>query len=243
MRKLTLSLSVLVLVLFLISCAPTAPEQPTAPAPKPVLTEPSTETVDKVPEQKLSPAVEQLVSKNHDTTNYKFLLDAFDTNSYEVSVKENKVKKVYTNPVKYQRDKFYTTVYLDLTARTAVATCEEPGVLCESIWGKYMQLNFNDQQLSLTPLTVIENIGNDATIVGTENFENRAATIIEYTNDAGMTERVSIDTYYGLPLRQEIYSQQGDERVLQQKHTFTRQAVGSVKNAEVTLSAEYELLP
>ncbi len=242
MKKVTLSLAVLVLALFLISCVPTAPEQPTIPPPKPVLTEPSTETVAEVPEQKLSPAVEQLISKNRDTANYKFLLDAFDPDSYEVSVKENKVKKVYSNPVKYQGDKFYNTVYVDLTARTAVATCEKPGVLCESVWGKYMQLNFNDQQLTLTPLTVIENIGTDATIAGTENFENRAATIIEYTNDAGMTEKVSIDTYYGLPLRQEIYSQQGDEQVLQQKHTFTKQAVGSVKNADVTLSGEYELL-
>jgi len=74
---------------------------------------------------------------------------------------------------------------------------------------------------------------------GTEVIENRQTTILEYINDEGKREQLSIDDYYGVPLQQIIY--ENDE--ILEKRTFTKFSVGNVKDSEVTMSSSYELQP
>ena len=142
-----------------------------------------------------------------------------------------KIKKVYFDTVKLRSGVYYDTVYLDLTAGTARGTCTTTGVLCGPILNNAYILNFGEQEPPFTPVELLSKIGSDAAIVGTEQFTNRAAQIIEYTNAQGAKERLSIDTYYGIPLRQVKYNSAGEQ---QEEHTFTRIGVGNVKAADVS---------
>ena len=64
--------------------------------------------------------------------------------------------------------------------------------------------------------------------------------IVEYPVTGGK-EKISIDTYYGIPLKWDVYSINGDEEVLQQEFTFIKLNVNGVKESEMILPAGYVL--
>ncbi len=236
-------ITVLLTLILLIACAPprtvTVPEsQPTrTTVPKTIVSEPAP---DSEPEQ-LDPAIAALITKGQKAENYYYRFDAHDRAGYKLWIKGTLLKKVYFNSVKLQRDVNYDTVYLDIEKKTAIAACMTAGVSCNPVWGKYFTVDFAKEKPVPTPIELLEQIPATAVKVGSENYDNRAATIIEYTTAAGKIIKMSLDTFYGLPLKQEEYTLLGDERTLQEKHTFTQISVGNVKTAEVTLPANYQL--
>ncbi len=240
--KKTMMLMGLILVLFLISCS-TPPEVTPVPQSKPALVVQEDTTplvVSKVPVEEVStltPELAALFNKNKDTTTIYYLYDREKTTGYEVFIDGNKAKKIFDNTIKVRTDVYYTTIYLDLNKKTAVATCEKGGTLCSPIWNNAYNLDYETVKLDPTPMEIIKQV-KSAESVGSELFENKQLTIYEYTNPAGQKERLSIDSYYGLPHRQVIY--EGSSK--KEEHTFTKVETGLVTAEEVILPVKYTVV-
>ena len=56
----------------------------------------------------------------------------------------------------------------------------------------------------------------------------------------GDKEKLSVDTYYGVPLKQIIYKAVDDEFVIKENNLFTIVSVGNIKNVDVTIPGDYE---
>ncbi|MBI2666708.1 hypothetical protein HYX13_03795 [Candidatus Woesearchaeota archaeon] len=71
-----------------------------------------------------------------------------------------------------------------------------------------------------------------------ENVDGRSTEIIEDLNIEGKLERLSLDKFYGLPLKQVIYSSADPKSEMEVKHTYTRLGVGQLKEKDVILPEE-----
>lgn len=192
--------------------------------------------------------IDKLINKGKATTNYQyyFISTARDENghyyekaSYDTYIKEDKIKKVYISPKKLDEESYYNEVYLDTAEESAIGICTKIGVLCKGIYDKAYQIDYETEKLAVTSVGLLENVGSDAQKVSEEVINNRKTTVIEYTNSQGQKERLALDRYYGLPLKQLIYVTEGDEETISEKSTFSKVSTGNVKNADVTLPAEY----
>ncbi len=202
------------------------------------------------PEQQLDPEIEELLTKGKDDTNYNYLFlsrvrdDYGNYNEawYTVFVKDKKAKKVYLDPKKLRGDIFYNEVYLDTEKGTAIGICTTLGVLCEKILDKAYALDYSSEKVGVTPVDVLKKVGLNAKKVGEEVLDNRKTTLIEYTNFKGQKERLSVDNYFGLPLKQVIYLASGEEEIIAETTTFSKISVDNVRSADVTLPEKYQLV-
>ncbi len=232
----------LIVILFLISCS-TPPEVTPVPQSKPAIVVQEDTTplvVSDTPIEEasaLTPELAVLFSKNKETTNIYYFYDREKTTGYEVFIKGNKAKKVFDDAIKIRSDVYYTTIYLDLNRKTAAAACEKGGTLCSPIWNNAYNLDYEAVKLDPTPIDIIKQV-KSAESVGSELFENKQLTIYEYTNPESQKERLSIDSYYGLPHRQVIY--EGSSK--KEEHTFTKVETGLVTVEDVTLPAKYKVM-
>lgn len=230
-------LAIILVVLFLISCAKEITE--TSPDPEPASgsrwgsIQPSSRVTEPAP----NAGIIALLEKNKDATNYHYVFDADRSEGYEVFISGSKVKKVYLEAKPLRGDIFYNAIYLDREIKTAVGICNKLGVTCGAIWNKAYLLDYGPENIGPTPVEIIQKVGN-AQEVGSEVLLNRDLKIIEFINAEGKKEHWSLDNYYGLPSRQVIYS--SDDKV-EESHTFTKLSVGQVRQEEVTLPAEYVL--
>ncbi len=241
-------IGLLLVSLFLVACIPPpvgAPE--TVSSAEPIASQPRSRTIQpEAPTRSpattssgIDPEAKALLDKSRGATNYVYLFDASKPGAYYVYVRGNKIKKAYLDEQKLNKEIYYSAVYLDLDMKTAVATCEIPGTLCGSYWKKAYPALFNTEADILTPIELVDQVS-VATLVGTERFENRDLKLIEYTNEDGRRERLGIETYYGLPMKQIVYRSSEEEEILTQ-HTFTKLSVGQVKASDVTMPADYIL--
>lgn len=237
MKSKLIIVATLILVLFLISCTPKI--QQTIPAP-----EPSSETQwgtiqpsSRVKEPTPNAEIIALLQRNKDATNYHYSFDADKVEGYEVFIFGSNVKKVYVDTKPLRGDVFYNTVYLNRETKTAVGICNKPGVTCGAIWNKAYVVDYESENIAPTPVEMI-NTARNPQEVGSEVMLNRDLTIIEFMNSDGKKERWSLDDFYGLPSRQEIYSVDDE---IEESHTFIKLSVGQVREEDVTLPAEYVL--
>ena len=179
---------------------------------------------------------QNLLDKGQMTTNYHYVFDEFDPQGYEVSIAGDKVKKVYFDPVLLRRDIFYTTVYFNFNSSEIIVTCEKPSIACGPHWKEAFRLLQKKEHIYTTPAEILKQV-HSPNVTGSETFDNRALTIIEYTNKAGQRERLSVDQFSGLPVRQRIYT--GMEQPVM--HTFTKIQVEQVKESQVTVAGDYVL--
>lgn len=184
-----------------------------------------------------APEVLSLLEKSKNVTAYKYYFDTFKGGKYyEVFVREGKVRKVYSDVLKFGEEHYYNEVYLNSLDKEAVAVCTQGGVLCTSVWNKAFLVDYDTEKVSFVPVDLLFNLSYDAHKVGEEIFDNRKAVIIEFVNGKGMKEKLWLDAFYGVPLKQVVYDELGKEG---EKHTFTHFIVG-VSDEEVMLPASYE---
>ncbi len=265
MKSKILFVASLVLVLFLVaSCGPkTAPETTTVVQPEPTPasepTEPTetsdtgqvevVETVPTKPTQSYASEIQELLDKAEGTTNYQYFFEGLKKNPYGsditfqgywVYIKGDKIKKVYSDPLKISSDAFYNEVYLDTAEKTAQAICSKQGsLLCEDSYGKIFSLEYYNEVLPMTPLSVLEKVPYSVKKVGDVTFANRQVAVWEYDQGNGFV-RLMVDKYYGLPLKYEVYTWDDDVEVLQERYTFTKPGVDKLKNADVNIPDEYQ---
>ncbi len=249
-----------ILLLILVSCAPTAREQvlirekagvpePARTASAPTTPSPSTPTENTpAPVVVLSPDIAALADKGKAQTNYKYSFSSRTRNQYgnydeaikfDLYYKDGYGKKVYLSPQKLRKDIFYNEVYVDFAKKTAVGVCTSAGTLCGSVPGNRAYSLDYDSQRPIVLLHLLEGILDDARNLRTGPFDNRRVMVVEYTNWQGKRELLSLDTFSGLPLQQEIYVTQGDEQILDKRYTFTGMNADSVKIKDVTLPANF----
>ena len=229
MRKIILLLFIFT---FLLSCSNQNTTLPVASGPdNPINVEITPEYVAQNTQK-----VNALLEKSRGITNYHYFYDTPSIEGYEVTVKDNKIKKAYTTPLKLESNIYYSEVYLDSAQKTAIAICTKTSILCDEAWGKAYSLNYASQLPEMDPIALINQV-KYAEEAGSEVIENRQTTILEYTNSDGRREQLSVDNYYGIPLQQIIY--ENDEII--EKRTFTKFSIGNVKESEVTMPSSYKL--
>ena len=214
---------IIILLFFLISCTPQ------------VKTGISSQPSEKAVLPSLHPEISALLNKNKDISNYNYLYDADKTEGYAVYRVGNKLKKVYTEPLKMGSNLFLNSFYLDLEKKTVFGVCDKLGVTCTEQWNKAYPLDFFSQEIADSPRDLAQRVPATARIAGGENVESRATEIIEYINADGKLERLSLDKFYGLPLKQVIYSSADTKGTIVVKHTYTHLAVGQLKESDVAL--------
>lgn len=198
----------------------------------------------------LSSEAASFVEKSKDVDNYYYLYQSKTRNaagnliegdSYRVHVRGNQVLKEYLSPVKLKNDIFYNKVYLNLEAKTAVVTCDQGGVLCESSWKKAYIIDYGLEKLDLMPKEIIQNINPAAKMVGKEVIDDRKTTILEYQEN-GKTVHLFVDEYSGLPMKKTTYSLTGGEKVVEKMITFINLALRGVSAADVAVSSDFKLV-
>jgi len=194
------------------------------------------------PKPQYDPIVNELIEKTKKIDTYRYTFDASKGGTYDYYINGQKTKKVYLVPIKLNGDINYNEVYLDDGLQDAVVVCTKGVSSCTYAWKKAYAVKYENEKVELTPLSVVANIPYSAQKVGEEVVDNQETSIIEYINGQGKKERLWMDHYTGLPLKQVIYSvdtENGDKELL--KHTFTRIILG-VKKVDVTFpKEEFEL--
>lgn len=187
--------------------------------------------------------VAELVAKGKKRTEYHYAWDYKVRDSfgnyrteadYEVFVKGDKVKKMYLVPRKLNLELFYDNLYLDKTTRTAFATCVRNSILCRPSYEKVYPADY--EELPFTAIDLLEKVPQEAKSVGTRALFGRSALVVEYGN-----ERLYVDTYFGLPLKHEMYKVEEGEEIILEESTFSRLSI-SVKDSDVNVPKEYLLV-
>ncbi len=247
-------LCLVVVLLFITACGPKEvpePEPIVVPEPEPVVVEPEPEPVVELepeePKPQYDEAVKKLLAKKKDIRSYSYGFDSKkkalggkfeDLAGYSVFIKGNKVKKVYGNLINVRAEVQYNIVYLDLDKETAVGVCDDIDAVCRGLLQKAIRLDYEEQKLPITPLEILDNLGYDAHKVGQERIDNRNTMIVEYTNADGDTEKVSIDDYYIMPLKRDVYK---NGEVVESNY-FNDMALNSVKDEDVTMLSHFEII-
>ncbi len=194
------------------------------------------------PKPSYDPLVAGLMAKANEVGAYRYTYDASKAGTYDYYISGEKAKKVYLVPIKLKGDVNYNEVYLDDALQDAKVICSKGVSSCTFAWKKAYDIEYSTENVELTPLSIVAVIPYSAKKVGEELFDNQKTSIIEYVNAQERKERIWMDHYTGLPLKQVIYSVDdvdGDKELT--KHTFTR-VILNIKKSEVLFPAsEYEL--
>ncbi len=211
--------------------------------------QPSTQVAEETPETPVyTKEVAELIEKSSGLTSYSYLYTSstrnengnyLPSNDYEAQVKNNKIKKLYSEPLKLNSSVFYSEVYLDTEQETAYVTCDANTVLCKENKLKIYFIRYPAVKIKTLPLDLLKEIPAAAEIVGKENINDRQATIIKYVNNAGNKEKLYLDSYSGFPLKQESFILEDDEEVLLQRNTFNLISLNNIKTADVNLPDNY----
>ncbi len=197
-----------------------------------------------VPEPTYDPELVGLMDKSKDKNNYKYVYKLSKRNyggnyipetSYTVLVKDNLIKKVYTEPQKTADGRYYSEVYLDTEAKTAVIVCTLKSGSCDNDRGKKYDVRYESEKLKFTPKDLVEDMPATAIYFGDEIFDGRSLKRFDLPKDKGYKISISIDKYSGLAIKRTVYDFKDDEEMILEKHTFTDLELNNVKKAEVSL--------
>lgn len=235
---------VFMLILLIASCA--APETQVIDKGEKVVqpVEEEAEQAVEIPSvQVYNQEVRELIAKGKKRTDYHYaweykVRDRFGNYlteaDYEVFVKGDKIKKTYIVPRKLNLELFYDNLYLDKATGTALATCVSRSILCRSQYEKAYPGEY--EELPFTAIDLLEKVPPEAKSIGTRTLFGRSALVVEYDD-----ERLYIDTYFGLPVKHEIYKIEEGQEVTLEESTFTRLSVG-VQDKDVNVPEEYVLV-
>ncbi len=185
------------------------------------------------PQPQYESEVDVLITKAKSVVSYQYAFDASKGGTYTYFISGALAKKVYVEPVKLRDLVYYNEVYLDLNQKKGIGVCTKGVSTCTSVWKQAFPVNFDLEKVEFTPQDLITHIPYSAHVVGEERVDNQETSIVEFTNAQGRKERLWLDQYSGLPLKEVIYSVDTEEEKELEKHTFTRIILG-VKKSEVT---------
>ena len=221
-------------LLFIIACQTSSPSVkeivPSAPADVPVSPPPvQTPAVPTQPSKVLSSEVKELLELHKKTKSFSALVDDGTPQALTLYVKANKIKKIVPPPSRYDKATLVDVFYIDRQERTVYGLCVDSFACPPERENKALPRDFVREN-PVTPVDVIASIAY-ATKVGSETFDTRKTTIIEYTNTQGRVERLWVDTFSGIPVQQKVFD--GEREVA--KHTFTNIIVNSLHDEDVSL--------
>lgn len=158
--------------------------------------------------------------------------------SYDVSINGYLVKKSYLEPVWYNNVPYFDA-YLNINEHSAWGVCSKAAVTCQpDFWKKAYKMSFYQEKLDTTPLDLVQKLDNKAKVTGEMLYGNRQVTLIDAELTDGKYQRLYVDNFYGLPLRQIIFVLNKEEQeVIMNDYYFDLVAAGagSVSLAEVRL--------
>ncbi len=127
---------------------------------------------------------------------------------------------------------------MNTNTKEASAICEIELLLCD---GEKVihEVDYESEEITVFPLDIMKNIPSSAEVFGSEVINNRKATIISYVNADGKNEKVSIDDFYGIPLKWIIYEVIDEDEIVLEKYTFNKLGANNVKTADVTPPEDY----
>ncbi|MBD3361685.1 hypothetical protein GF358_02740 [Candidatus Woesearchaeota archaeon] len=197
----------------------------TPPEPEP--------TVTVEPPTQLPSRVEELITKAKTKVNsYKYLMKAPPENRFldTYFVKGDKIKiKIYEGNA-YILGKYYDTIYLDKSAKTATARCEDER-RCISRGEDYTKKVFNveyDEYITKTPMEWLKEITN-AKVIG-PHVVNGVSTLKIKTTKPGQIIEMWLHTTYGIPIKIEI-TESGKTT---ETYEFADTTFNNFKDADVT---------
>ena len=246
MKKIMLlSLCLIMVLAILVSCAETSVKEEPAPAEKPETEKPvekvkeeTTKEPVQVQQDIFDSKVKELLDKGRKVDNYQYLIDIstrnknglYDGVNYQLYRKAEKVRKGLLKTVLLD-DGSYTDIYLDTNAKTAHGSCLEQGVTCKG-QTKLLDLDYAALSDFVTPNQLIEEIPASAEEIGTGLVGKRKVLVIEY-QEGDTIVQVSIDQFYGIPLKRIVFGFVDDEKTEFETILFDKLAVNSIKNADV----------
>ena len=187
----------IVILLYIISCAPAQQAPPSISKPGAVVNQPP--VVSSVePKQEISADVKELLDKSGTKVKsiyYKYRgpeTTSVGYNLIEFYVKENKIKYKPARELKaLDRPDSYDVIYIDKVLKKAQTYCDDRACIYK---GKKGDLNYNDAYI-LTMFDWVSGL-TKAAKVGEEVIDDRSTWKIE-TNKGTLW----IDTFYGIPLK------------------------------------------
>lgn len=197
-----------------------------------------------VPEAVYDPELAQLIAKSKEVNNYQYVYKLSKRNyggnyipetSYNVYIKDNLIKKAYTEAQKTVDGRHYSEVYLDSNAKTAVIVCTSKSSLCDKDRGKKYEIRYESEKLKFTPKDLVQDLPASAVKSQDETFDGRSLKVFEIVKDKVSKISVAIDKYSGLAIKRTVYDFKDDEEMILEKHTFTNLELNNVKKAEVSL--------
>lgn len=188
---------------------------------------------------KLSPEIKELLDKGRKIDNYKFLAetskldnDVYVQRDYKLLRKGNLMRKTLIHSLSVA-GKPYTDIISNLDDRTSIGICLVLGVTCEKNYLKIISVEYDDFSGYTTPYTLIEQVPGTAVVARKSLIEQRQSLVLEY-DEAGNRVELSVDTYYGLPLKKEVFRTE-DKKVLE-TITFKNLIVNGVKDSDVVFT-------
>jgi len=162
--------------------------------------------------------------------------------NFRVLVRDGKMKKVYPMPQYRNSGVYYNEVYLNPLTHTAYGTCTVGSVICREQWEKYFELNYFAETVEDTPSELMAKLDGSSKALGETNYQDRQTTIIQSKLPDGIYEKLWVDNYYGLPLKQVLFEYGSDEEeVVLEEHVYYPLTGGSgtVKLSDINLPANY----
>ncbi|MBI4980832.1 hypothetical protein HZC30_04725 [Candidatus Woesearchaeota archaeon] len=209
------------------------------------------------PKEELSfynPKIKELRDRSAQVDNYEYYYKStvmtstglyLDDANYQVKIKGEKIKKTYIEPKFWKEDIFYDEVYLDVVQETAYGVCSKLGITCEGINHNAYKLDYAAEDVTITPRIIMDGlIPTQVKVTGETYYQKRKVILLEFTTPEGNQERLFVDDFYGLPLRQVIFRlNEDDDEVVLVDRTFNLIGAGSgtVKNSEVNVPNDFEV--
>lgn len=179
----------------------------TPPSEKKRAPEPEPETKADSKESDVDPALRDLLKRaDEKVKSYSYLYrgpESGDVAKDTYYIKGDWIKVQYYEEDYYIRENETTHVYIDADAQTAYGCCEVPSRCFtpeQDLRNTRFVLDYAEEygDLPKTPYQWLQEI-KDAKIVGTETFNTRSVTVIEYDRPDGSTVHMKIDDTYGMP--------------------------------------------
>ena len=195
-----------------------------------------------------NPKIKELRDRSAQVDNYDFNYKSIimtstglylDETSYRVKIKGEKIKKTYPEPKYWKREIFYNDVYLDAAQKTAYGVCSKTGITCKDIKNNTYVLNYIAEDVTITPRIIMDElIPTQVKVTGETYYDKRKVILLEFATPEGNQERLFVDDFYGLPLRQVIFKSNEDNeevRLVDRIFDLIGAGNGTVKFSEVNV--------
>src|SRR3989344_8686698 len=178
------------------------------------------------------PQVARLIARQDKAKSYHFYYSTSENWNVirdQFFMKGDKIKIELYEINRWNND-YFDTVYLEPTTKTAAAFCENKNKdRCRDNDRKF-DVSYEDFVIK-TPLEWLASIPRDARVTGSERFDERMRSVVEYTRDDGATVRIWIDRFSGVPVRVLIFM--GEVENILEEYNFKNLVINTLTSQDV----------